>query len=56
MPLYPQFSTTTSGSSLDAWREAAAKVGLGGADQDHLLLSFRSRFRRRDGGHRATGL
>lgn len=28
LPLYPQFSTTTSGSSLDAWREAAAKVGL----------------------------
>ncbi len=28
MPLYPQFSTTTTGSSLTAWREAAAKVGL----------------------------
>ena len=28
LPLYPQFSTTTSGSSFDAWREAAAKVGL----------------------------
>jgi ferrochelatase len=28
MPLYPQFSTTTTGSSLSAWREAAARVGL----------------------------
>lgn len=25
VPLYPQFSTTTSGSSLDAWRRAAAR-------------------------------
>jgi protoporphyrin/coproporphyrin ferrochelatase len=28
MPLYPQFSTTTTGSSLTAWREAAAASGL----------------------------
>ncbi|WP_234730886.1 ferrochelatase [Acidocella facilis] len=28
LPLYPQFSTTTSGSSLSDWREAAAKAGL----------------------------
>lgn len=28
LPLYPQFSTTTTGSSLSAWRQAAAKVGL----------------------------
>ncbi len=28
LPLYPQYSTTTTGSSLTAWREAAAKVGL----------------------------
>ncbi|HQT76172.1 MAG TPA: ferrochelatase [Rhodopila sp.] len=28
LPLYPQFSTTTTGSSLVAWRDAAAKVGL----------------------------
>lgn len=28
LPLYPQFSTTTTGSSLTAWREAAAKQGL----------------------------
>jgi len=28
LPLYPHFSTTTTGSSLAAWREAAAKVGL----------------------------
>ena len=28
LPLYPHFSTTTTGSSLIAWREAAAKGGL----------------------------
>ncbi len=28
LPLYPQYSTTTTGSSLRAWREAAARVGL----------------------------
>jgi ferrochelatase len=28
LPLYPQYSTTTTGSSLDAWRQAAARVGL----------------------------
>ncbi len=27
-PLYPQYSTTTTGSSLTAWREAAAQAGL----------------------------
>ncbi|MBU6448013.1 MAG: ferrochelatase [Rhodospirillales bacterium] len=28
LPLYPQFSTTTTGSSLSDWREAAAEAGL----------------------------
>jgi len=28
LPLYPQYSTTTTGSSLAAWREAAVRVGL----------------------------
>lgn len=28
LPLYPQFSTTSTGSSLTAWREAAVRVGL----------------------------
>jgi ferrochelatase len=28
LPLYPQFSTTTTGSSLATWREAACNVGL----------------------------
>ncbi len=28
LPLYPQFSTTTTGSSLAAWRDAAARAGL----------------------------
>lgn len=31
LPLYPQFSTTTTGSSLAAWREAAATAGLAAA-------------------------
>ena len=28
LPLYPQFSTTTTASSLDAWRVAAAAAGI----------------------------
>lgn len=28
LPLYPHYSTTTTGSSLQAWREAASKAGL----------------------------
>jgi len=28
LPLYPQYSTTTTGSSLTAWRQAARHVGL----------------------------
>ncbi len=28
LPLYPQFSTTTSGSSIEDWKRAAAKAGL----------------------------
>ena len=28
LPLYPQYSTTTTGSSLLAWRQAAARAGL----------------------------
>lgn len=28
LPLYPQYSTTTTGSSLTAWREAAAQAAL----------------------------
>ncbi len=28
LPLYPQFSTTTTGSSITSWTRAAAKVGL----------------------------
>ncbi len=28
LPLYPQFSTTTTGSSLHDWHDAAARIGL----------------------------
>jgi ferrochelatase len=30
LPLYPQFSTTTTASSLEAWRREAMRQGLGG--------------------------
>jgi len=30
LPLYPQFSTTTTGSSLTAWQAAATAAGVGG--------------------------
>ena len=30
LPLYPQFSTTTTASSLTAWRQEAMRQGLGG--------------------------
>jgi ferrochelatase len=33
LPLYPQFSTTTTASSLVDWRSSAAKVGLGGTER-----------------------
>jgi ferrochelatase len=29
LPLYPQYSTTTTGSSVSAWEEAARAIGLG---------------------------
>lgn len=29
LPLYPQYSTTTTGSSIAAWRRAAARLGMG---------------------------
>jgi protoporphyrin/coproporphyrin ferrochelatase len=32
LPLYPQYSTTTTLSSLRAWRTAAARQGLGGRE------------------------
>ena len=31
LPLYPQFSTTTTGSSLAAWQDEAVRQGLSGA-------------------------
>ncbi len=40
VPLYPQFSTTTTGSSLVDWRLAAARVGL--AADTTTLCCFRS--------------
>jgi ferrochelatase len=38
LPLYPQFSTTTTGSSLIDWRDAASRVGL--AKQTTALCCF----------------
>ena len=57
LPLYPQFSTTTTGSSLTDWHEAAAAAGLGETDHDPVLLFRRSglrRFDRRFGGRGAS--
>jgi ferrochelatase len=34
LPLYPQFSTTTTGSSLRAWHEAARRQGLGAPSRE----------------------
>ena len=38
LPLYPQFSTTTTGSSFSDWRDAAARAGL--AKQVSTLCCF----------------
>lgn len=38
LPLYPQFSTTTTGSSLAAWRRVAKKQGL--AVETHALCCY----------------
>jgi len=38
LPLYPQFSSTTTASSYGAWREAAGAVGL--KDPGHLLCCY----------------
>jgi ferrochelatase len=40
LPLYPHFSTTTTGSSLLAWHEAAARTGL--AKPTHSLCCYHS--------------
>jgi ferrochelatase len=34
LPLYPQFSTTTTGSSLKAWHEEARRQGLGAPSRE----------------------
>ena len=47
LPLYPHYSTTTTGSSLTAWREAAARAGLVANTVTRLLLSDRCRLCRR---------
>ena len=44
LPLYPQFSTTTTASSLAAWRKAAASAGI--AARTHAVCCY----------HRAHGL
>ena len=47
LPLYPQFSTTTTASSLEDWSRAAAKAGLNVPTRRRLLLSRPCRLRRR---------
>ena len=43
LPLYPQFSTTTTGSSLDDWRRAAAAAWHHSAECGGWLLPHRGR-------------
>ena len=50
LPLYPQYSTTTTASSLKDWDRAARKAGLAAPTHPHLLLSRRAGFYRRRGG------
>ena len=38
LPLYPQFSTTTSGSSIADWRRSAGQVGVGGSE--HVICCY----------------
>jgi ferrochelatase len=38
LPLYPQFSTTTTGSSLEAWRDEAVRQQLG--DKTRAIRSY----------------
>ena len=54
LPLYPQYSTTTTGSSLTAWREAAARSGWSQPTTTRLLLSRRPGLCRRHGRAGAT--
>ncbi len=44
LPLYPQYSSTTTGSSLMAWRDAAARVGARGARPAHVCC-YATRYR-----------
>ena len=49
LPLYPQFSTTTTASSLAGVAAGGARPGPGGAHRDDLLLSRRPRLGREPG-------
>ncbi len=50
LPLYPQYSTTTSASSLKDWDRAAHEGRSCEADDPRVLLSGQSGFHRRAGG------
>ena len=47
LPLYPQYSTTTTGSSLTDWRERRGAGWAGSAGDDAVLLPCGPRIRRR---------
>ena len=49
LPLYPQYSTTTTASSLKDWAQAAKKAGLADAHNAGLLLSLGAGLCRRGG-------
>ena len=50
LPLYPQYSTTTTASSIKDWHRAAKKAGLDRADIAGVLLSLGGRLCCRVGG------
>jgi ferrochelatase len=52
LPLYPQFSTTTTGSSALDWEACGAARRPLGPDHHRLLLPLRPRLRRGHGGDR----
>ena len=55
LPLYPQFSTTTTASSLAAWRDAADAAGADLPDPHDPLLSLRAGVGRSDSRTCQTG-
>ena len=56
LPLYPQYSTTTTASSLKDWARASVGIGVNAADVAGLLLSGECGIHRRAGRIRSRNL